>query len=173
MKENNQCYLAAAEVFSRLREGVSIDSPRALARSLPPPRPPPPPPPRPPPPRPHSSASFTGWSRGVPHNGIINTQAPGAAPLSRCSGPPAAANAGSCSPSTHARLSPERNPPPRWTVGATSGRGARPASVLDHLLGSGARFKPVPVKRTGNFKLFLVFSSFSLQKPYVCFVVLF
>ena len=36
VKENNQCYLAAAEVFSRLREGVSIDSPWALARSLPP-----------------------------------------------------------------------------------------------------------------------------------------
>lgn len=127
MKENNQCYLAAAEVFSRLREGVSIDSPRALALSLPPPRPPPPPPPcppppPPPPPRPHSSASFTGWSRGVPHNGIINTQAPGAAPLSRCSGPPAAANAGSCSPPTHipARL------PARAESARLAGLWARP-----------------------------------------------
>lgn len=93
VKENNQCYLAAAEVFSRLREWVSIDSPWALACSLSPP----PPPPRPPPSSPHSSASFTGWSRGVPHNGIINTQAPGAAPLSRCSDPPAAVHAGNCS----------------------------------------------------------------------------
>lgn len=92
VKENNQCYLAAAEVFSRLREWVSIDSPWAQACSLSPP-----PPPRPPPSSPHSSASFTGWSRGVPHNGIINTQAPGAAPLSRCSDPPSAVHAGSCS----------------------------------------------------------------------------
>lgn len=173
MKENNQCYLAAAEVFSWLREGVSIDSPRALARSLPPPPPPPRPPP--PPPHPHSSASFTGWSRGVPHNGIINTQAPGAAPLSRCSGPTAAANAGSCSPSTPARLPAHQNGIrlPRWSVGAAPGPRVRPASGLDHLLGSSARFKPVPIKRTGYFKLFLVFSSFSLQKPYICLVVLF
>lgn len=109
MKENNQCYLAAAEVFSRLREWVSIDSPWALACSLSPP------PPRPPPSSPHSSASFTGWSRGVPHNGIINTQAPGAAPLSRCSDPPAAVHAGSCSLQASAlyrRLAPSQPPVP-------------------------------------------------------------
>lgn len=123
VKENNQCYLAAAEVFSRLREGVSIDSPRALARSLPPPPPPPPPRPPPPPLRPHSSASFTGWSRGVPHNGIINTQAPRATPLSRCSGPPAAVHAGSCSPPPAARAESARlaepwaGPRPRGEAG--------------------------------------------------------
>ena len=46
LKENNQCYLAALKcVPGWLRWGVSIDSPWALAHSLPPRQPPPPPPP--------------------------------------------------------------------------------------------------------------------------------
>lgn len=131
MKENNQCYLAAAEVFSRLREWVSIDSPWALACSLSPP------PPRPPPSSPHSSASFTGWSRGVPHNGIINTQAPGAAPLSRCSDPPAAVHAGSCSLQASAlyrRLAPSQ--PPSQEAKTWAGArilGAGPANLATRL----------------------------------------